>query len=113
MKKRPTLDELAAEFEKRMAEGRELEGLVPVKARVAKPVRHVYSVRMSGKELTDISKAAEARGMTTSDFMRKAALAAVEGQLDLEAGEHRSAIMAVREKARELYEAVEKLEEPR
>src|SRR5687768_18561375 len=91
---------------------RELEGLVPVKARVANPVRHVYSVRMSGKELTEIGRAADSRGMTISEFMRQAAMAAVQGDLDLKVGEHRAALLAVRERARELYEAVEKLEAP-
>jgi|SRR5688572_13142587 hypothetical protein len=112
MKKRPTYEDIAADFDKRMAEGREFEGLVPVKARVANPVRHVYSVRMSGKELTEIGRAADSRGMTISEFMRQAAMAAVQGDLDLKAGEHRAALLAVRERARELYEAVEKLEAP-
>ena len=58
------------------------------------------------------SKAAEQRGLTTSAFMRPAALAAVPGDLDLKAGEQRAALLAVRERARELYEVVEKLEPP-
>jgi hypothetical protein len=105
-------DEMVREAEEFMGTDRELEGLVPVKARVANPVRHVYSVRMSGKELDEISDAAKARGMTTSEFMRKAAMAAVHGELDLNAEEHRAALHAVRERAKELYEAVEKLEPP-
>ena len=50
--------------------------------------------------------------MTISEFMRQAALAAVQGDLDLKAGEQRAALLAVRERAKELYEAVEKLEPP-
>ena len=88
----------------------ELKGLVPVKARVTQPVRAVYSVRMSSQELTQISNAAKARGITTSEFMRQAAMAAVQGDLDLNAGEQRAALLAVRERAKELYEAVENLE---
>jgi uncharacterized protein (DUF1778 family) len=87
----------------------ELEGLVPVKARVAKPVRAVYSVRMSSQELTEISKAAKQRGMTVSDFMRQASLSAAQGALDLEQGRRATALLAVREKAEELYRAVEEL----
>lgn len=105
-------EEMAREADELMGTDRELEGLVPVKARVANPVRHVYSVRMSGKELTEIGKAADARGITISEFMRQSAMAAVQGDLDLNAGEQRAALLAVRERAKELYEAVEKLEPP-
>jgi hypothetical protein len=112
MKDRQTIEEIAAEYDKRMAEGREFEGLVPVRARVSKNPRAVYSVRLAFGELSQISKAAEQRGITTSEFMRQAAMAAVQGDLDLKAGEHRAALLAVRERARELYEAVEKLEAP-
>ena len=105
-------EEMVREAEEFMGTERELEGLVPVKARVSKPVRHVYSVRMSGKELTEIGNAAQARGMTISEYMRRAAMAAVQGDLDLNAGEQRAALLAVRERAKELYEAVEKLDTP-
>ena len=87
----------------------EIEGLVPVKARVAKPVRAVYSVRMTSQELTEISKAAKQRGMTVSDFMRQASLSAAQGALDLEQGRRATALLAVREKAEELYRAVEEI----
>jgi len=36
----------------------------------------------------------------------------VPGDLDLQAGEQRAALLAVRERATELYKAVEKLEPP-
>jgi len=59
------------------------------------------------------SKAAEQRGLTTSEFMRQTALAAVAGDLDFKAGEQqRAALLSVRERAKELYEAVEELEPP-
>jgi len=104
-------DEIAAEFDKRFAEGREMEGLVPVKAKVSKDPRSVFSVRLRFGELSEISKAAETRGMTISEFMRQASLAAARGEVDLRAGERAQTLLAVREKARELYEAVEKLDE--
>ena len=110
MTSRMTDEEIIAEYDKLMAEGRELEGLVPVKARVAKDIRHVFSVRMSAKELTEISEAAAKRGMTVSDFMRQASLAAAQCALGLDAGRQATAVNAVREKARELYEAVEQLD---
>ncbi len=89
---------------------RELEGLVPVKARVAKNPRAVYSVRLSFPELGEISQAAKQREMTVSDFMRQAALSAAQGYLGLDAGRKEAVLLAVREKARELYEAVGELE---
>ncbi len=67
-------DEMAREAEAVKDTGAEMEGLVPVKARVAKPVRSVYSVRLSSQELSEISKAAKRRDMTMSDFMRQASL---------------------------------------
>lgn len=104
-------EEMAREAEEVKDTERELEGLVPVKARVARPVRSVYSVRMSSQELSQISAAAKRRGITVSDFMRQASLAAAQGALDLEAGQRESAILAVREKTQELYRAVQELDE--
>jgi uncharacterized protein (DUF1778 family) len=105
-----TDEEIIRYYDRLRAEGRELEGLVPVKARVAKNPRAVYSVRMSSAELTEISEAAKQNDMTVSDFMRQASLAAAKGDLSLEAGKRATALHAVREKARELYEAVENLD---
>ncbi len=102
-------DEMVREAEAVKDTAAELEGLVPVKARVAKPVRSVYSVRMSSQELSEISKAASRRDMTTSDFMRQASLSASRGELELEPGRQKAAVLAVREKARELYRAAEDL----
>jgi hypothetical protein len=104
-----TDEEIRAYYEKLRAEGRELEGLVPVKARVAKNPRAVYSVRLSFAELSEIESAAKKHGLSISEFMRQASLAAASGEQDLAAGERASTVHAVREKARELYEAVEKL----
>ncbi|HLG11040.1 MAG TPA: hypothetical protein VI876_04705 [Dehalococcoidia bacterium] len=102
--------EMAREAEEVKDSERELEGLVPVKARVAKTPRAVYSVRLSFPELTEITQAAKQRDMTVSDFMRQASLSASQGYLGLDAGRQEAALLAVRERARELYEAVEKLE---
>jgi hypothetical protein len=102
-------EEMALEAEAVKDTEAEIEGLVPVKGRPAKPVRAVYSVRMSSQELTQISEAARRRAMTVSNFMRQASLAAVRDELALDAGRQEAALMAVREKARELYQAVEDL----
>jgi uncharacterized protein (DUF1778 family) len=102
-------EEMAREAESVKDTEAEIEGLVAVKARVAKPVRAVYSVRMSSPELAQISKAAKLQGLTVSDFMRQASLSAAEGALGLESGRQQAMLLAVREKARELYEATEGL----
>jgi hypothetical protein len=88
---------------------RELEGLVPVKARLTKDVRHVFSLRIGAQELTEISQAAKERGMSTSDFMRQASLSAVRGDLDLKAGKQATILQEVREKTRELTDALNRL----
>jgi uncharacterized protein (DUF1778 family) len=103
-------EEMVREAEAVKDTEKEIEGLIPVRARLAKPVRHVFSLRMSAQEITEIFEAAKQRGMTMSDFMRQASLAAVHGERSLEAGQQATALHAVREKARELYEAVEKLD---
>ena len=104
-------DDIAAEYDQLMAEGKEMEGLVRVRARVSKDPRSVYSVRLRFGELSEIMKAAEQRGLTISEFMRQASLAAARGEIDLKYGAQAQNLLAVREKARELYEAVEKLDD--
>jgi hypothetical protein len=111
MTKRQTYEEMAAEYDQLMAEGKEMEGLVPVRARVAKDPRSVYSVRLRFEELSEIMKAAEARGMTTSEFMRLASLSASRGEVDLRAGEQRERLLMIRETAEQLYQAVQDLEQ--
>lgn len=80
-------EELARQYDERLAEGREFDGLVPVKARVAKDVRATTSVRLTPAELTEIVAAAKKRDLTMSDFIRQAALAAARGELDLSSAE--------------------------
>ena len=111
MKDRQSDDEIAAEFDRLFAEGKEMEGFERVTARVSKDPRAVFSIRLRSKELSEIAKAAEANSLTISEFMRQASLSAARGEVDLKYGEQAQALLAVREKARELYEAVEKLEE--
>ncbi len=63
---------------------------------------HIFSVRFSAKEMERIDEAAYAQGVTMTELIRSAALAAAEnGQV--------GALKEIEEKARELTEAVSKL----
>ena len=106
MPRKPTDEEIDEEMRKAIEEGRELEGWEPVEVRVAKSPRAVYGLRLSPQEYEEIAAAAQARGMTMSDFLRSAARAAIEGQLDVEKA---AALATIREKTRELTEAVSRL----
>jgi hypothetical protein len=83
-----------------------LEKATPVKGQVSKNLRFVYSIRLSPAELDEFSRAAQARGLSVSEFMRAAAKAALHAELDLTKA---SALGELKEKARELNEAIEKL----
>lgn len=93
----------AAEEAERLTD-EDLSGWQPVKLRVAKDVKHVYSFRVGAGELDEIVEAAEAAGKDVSAFIREAALREARRR---RAGE--SAADEVRRKARELTEAVERL----
>jgi uncharacterized protein (DUF1778 family) len=103
---RRTDKQIDEEMGRAIAEGRELEGWEPIAARIAKAPRAVYGLRLSAEEYKEISAAAEARGMTMSDFLRSAARAAIDGDVDVEKA---AALTIVKQKARELGEAVERL----
>src|SRR5687767_2582265 len=101
--KQPTKDEI-------VQLDRELESLlesaIPVKARVAKNPSHVFSIRLSSKDLREFSRAASERNMTLSDFMRSATRAAIQGDVDLDKAK---AVGEIKEKVRELTEAIDRL----
>ena len=77
-------EEMAHEVDDRMARGEEFEDLVPVKAKLAKNPRAVFSVRLSPAELIEITKAARKRGTAVSNFMRLASLAAAREEIDVD-----------------------------
>ena len=104
-------EDLIREAEEYKDTEQELEGLVPVKARVDPNFGVVYSLRMSRQEMTQVSLAAEKRGMKLSVFLRTAALAAACGDLDLDEGVRAEALQQIRAKAREIEEAVGRLED--
>jgi len=89
---------------------RELEAMMekatPVKGRVSKNLRFVYSLRLTPAELDTFSRAAKARGMTVSEFLRAAAQAATQEDVDLTKSQ---AVTELMTKARELNEAIERL----
>ena len=102
-------DDIVREVEEVKDTERELEGLVPVWARVSPNAGSVYSTRYSNEELSLILEAAKKRGLTGSAFIRAAALAAAAGELDLGSAEKAATLQQVRAKARDLVETVNRL----
>jgi uncharacterized protein (DUF1778 family) len=96
------LEEAAQEAERLIDD--DLSDWKPVKVRVAKDIKHVYSFRVGAEELDEIADAAEAAGKDVSAFIREAALN--EARRRKASG---SAVDEVRKKARELAEAVQRL----
>jgi len=89
--------DVAREYDEIKARGEELENLVPVRARVSKTARAVFSLRLAPAELNKITAAAQRRGLSISDFIRTASLAAAHGGLDLALAEQAEALQALRD----------------
>src|SRR5689334_17714273 len=104
-----TYEEIEREYADIRRQGKEFEGLVEVKAKVAKNPRSIWSLPLMPGELTEIERAAKARKMTISDFIRKAALSAVAGDLNLNEGVKVAAIEEVRHRLRDLSKTVKRL----
>jgi hypothetical protein len=102
-------EETIRHYEELRRQGKELDNLVPVKARVSPDAGIVFSIRFSGDEFRKIEDKAKEKRMKVSAFIRTAALSAAVGDLDLKAGEHQSTVQDVRKKARELAKSVERL----
>ena len=102
---RMSYDELAAYYEQRHREGRDFEGLVPVKAKVAKDFSSVFSVRFKAGELAAVERAAKARKTTIGAFIREVALSAAaadaatssEGKVELAPSEQETLFQALRQ----------------
>jgi uncharacterized protein (DUF1778 family) len=101
-----TDEEIIEDIERSIAEGTELKGWKRIDVKVSKNLTATYGIRMSPEELRMFTDAAKARGMRLSDFMRAAARAAVQGELNAEAA---AAVKTVKEKAQELVEAANRL----
>lgn len=102
-------DAIAREYDVMKKRGTELDNLVPVKARIGKNPRMVFSIRLTPQELTQLSQAAAQRKVTISDFIRLAALGAANGELGLDAGERAAALNRVQTQIEELAETAKKL----
>jgi uncharacterized protein (DUF1778 family) len=102
-------DEIVKEIEKLKGSEQEMEGLVPVKALVSPNPGVVYSLRLSRDEMNRISEGAKRSGLKVSAFLRMAALAAADGAISQQDIEQAAALERVREKTRELAEAVGQL----
>src|SRR6266545_2283080 len=72
----PEYQELLDYYEEKRRTGTEMEGLVPVNAKVAKNPGAIFSVRFNMGELGVVEKAAQAKGMKLGAFIREAALSA-------------------------------------
>lgn len=99
-------EEIIQGFDKRVEEGRELEGYKRVKAKVSKNLSIGYAIRLSPAEYEEFNQGAKARGMTLAEFMRSATRGALAGEIDADKA---AAAAEVREKARELVEAAARL----
>jgi hypothetical protein len=99
-------EEIIADLERDMAEGRELNGYTRVKGRVSRRLTVSYAIRMSPVEYDVFNEAARARGMTLADFMRSATRAAIAGEIDAVKA---AVLNSAREKAEELAEALRRL----
>ena len=99
-------EELANEIDLLKGTDKELDGLVPITARGGKKTGVVYSLRLSVDEFTRISSAAKKNGMTVAAYLRNAALAAAGDERNLEQSERAATVQEVREKTRQLADAV-------
>jgi hypothetical protein len=102
-------DEVVREAEAFKDTQQEIEGLVPVRARLSENPGVVYSLRLSRAEMDRISEAAGRQGVKVSAFLRMAALAAAEQAISPEEAAKAAALQEVREKTRDLADAVSRL----
>lgn len=94
---------IIAEHERMIAEGREMEGYVPIEGRVSKSLTFSTSIRFPPEEFSRYAEAAKGRGMTLSAFLRAAAEAALNSGSEIE---RIAALQEARQKAQELQEAL-------
>ena len=66
----------------------------------------MFSLRLTGEELTRIAEAARAKEITVSEFIRKATMAVVDGDVSLQ---ETANLDEVRAKARDLAETVDRI----
>ena len=94
-------------FEKLRKEGKELEGLVPVKAHVGPDPAFSFLLQLPPEELTRISEAASVRKMHVSTFIRAACKAAMEDGSNIEQS---AALVELVDQVRALAKTIDKLQ---
>ena len=94
------------DMERQIAEGKELEGYVPIKGRISKNLSVTFAIRLSREEMELFSAAAQTRGTSLADLMRNATRAAIAGDLNVERAMAQAAVL---EKVRELAQAYDAL----
>src|SRR5688572_20610509 len=94
------------DFEKRVEEGRELEGFKRVPGKVSKNLSVSFAIRLSPEEYEEFSQGAKRRGVTLADLMRSATRAALAGEIDAAKA---AAVAEAGTKAREIVEAASRL----
>jgi hypothetical protein len=77
-----TREELRREAEAIKGTEKEIEGLVPVKAKISPNLEIVYSLRLSEGEMSFIRNAAKRRGIKMSDLVREGAMNAAAEAMD-------------------------------
>ena len=82
MTAKKTYDAMARKWDEKFERGEEMEGMVRVNARVGKEPRAVFSLRLSGAELTELVEAANKRNIKVGDFIRTVALNEARGDTD-------------------------------
>jgi uncharacterized protein (DUF1778 family) len=98
-------EEIIAEWAEQRRQGTEMEGLVPVTARVTKNPMTIYSVRFSEPEMQLIEAQADREQKRLSVFIREAALKAAvegtavasEGKIELAPSEQETLFQALRQ----------------
>jgi uncharacterized UPF0146 family protein len=102
-------EELARQYETLKLTGKELEGLVPVKAQIKPDADVIYSIRFTRDEMDRIGEFVKAHKMKVSSFIRQVTLAAIEDERNLSDAEKVNVVKEVREHAKALAEAADRL----
>jgi uncharacterized protein (DUF1778 family) len=102
------IEEIARRHDERVKRG-DLGELVRIKATIKSPVDIVYSTRYSSEEIALVRRAAAARHMSTSAFIRSAALAAAAEDIKLTPGETVTKIVKAQALARRLSESLDEI----
>lgn len=104
-------DEMVREAEAIKGTELEVEGLIPVKARISPNLGIVYSLRFTRDEMKSLRDAAEARGVKLSELIREAALEAAARAQD-KASPREEALREARELVGAAAKALDRIAKP-